>query len=299
MLRDITRNTDDVAAARDTLRHVDADIVALFDFDHDLDSLALDAFADGLYPHRFALPPNTGVPSGVDLDGDGREGGPGDALGWGRFRGAGGMALLSRFPLEAGSVQDWSALRWDDLPDARVPMLDGRVFPSQAARDVLPLASVGIWDVPIRIGAQTVTLHLSHATPPAFDGPEGRNRLRNADEIAFWVHRLNGSLAPAIRAPAVILCLCNADPARGDANREQVTALLTHPAIRDPRPTGLHPGLGRDDTATGNWPEGPGALRTDYILPTQDIEVTASGVYWPSQTSAHGIVWMDLRISDA
>src|SRR3546814_15576309 len=47
-------------------------------------------------PHRFTAPPNTGVPSGHDLDGDGRTMGPRDALGYGRFPGQYGMAILSR-----------------------------------------------------------------------------------------------------------------------------------------------------------------------------------------------------------
>ncbi len=51
---------------------------------------------------------------------------------------------------------------------------------------VLPLSSKNHWDVPVRVGKRTVHLLISHPTPPAFDGPEDRNGLRNHDEIRFW-----------------------------------------------------------------------------------------------------------------
>lgn len=297
-MRDSQRGAEDVEQARAALRRLDPDIVALFDIDHDLDSLALDAIAGDLFPHRFSRPPNSGVPSGLDLDADGRLGGPGDAWGWGRFRGAGGMAVVSRHPIDLAAVRDWSSMPWDALPDARVPLRDGQVFPSAEARARQRLASVAIWDVPVHWADRTITLHLSHAAPPAFDGPEARNRLRNADEIAFWRHRLDGRLAPGLGHPFVILCICNADPERGDANRAEISALITHRALQDPRPQGHHPATGAPDTATGHWPDGTGALRTDYILPSRALQVLDSGILWPSPEASHGIVWLDLALSD-
>ena len=77
-------------------------MLLLLDLDYDLDGLALAAFADLLtaaglaLPHRIALRPNTGMATGLDMDGDGRFGTLDDAQGWGRFAGAGGMAMLSR-----------------------------------------------------------------------------------------------------------------------------------------------------------------------------------------------------------
>ena len=95
------------------------------DHDHDLITLATlrDRIArDGPhYPHLFALRPNSGWPTGLDMDGDGRRGGPGDAQGYGAFSGQGGMALLSRFPIATEAARDWSALLWRDLPGALLP----------------------------------------------------------------------------------------------------------------------------------------------------------------------------------
>jgi hypothetical protein len=59
------------------------------------------------------------------------------------------------------------------------------------ACQVLRLSSKSHWDVPIDIQlapavAKRVHMLLHHPTPPAFDGPEGRNLLRNHDEIRLF-----------------------------------------------------------------------------------------------------------------
>jgi hypothetical protein len=95
-----------VAAAVAVLVALDADVVLLTSVDYDRGLVALSLLADRLaaagapYPHRFALRPNTGMQAGIDLDGDGRLGEPEDAIGWGRFAGQEGMAILSRLPID-------------------------------------------------------------------------------------------------------------------------------------------------------------------------------------------------------
>ena len=115
LLRDLLRGDDPVvAAAVQATVALKADVLVLTSFDYDLDQVALDAFAGQLallgqpYPYRFSLRPNTGVPTGLDLDGDGELGGPRDAQGYGRFSGEGGMAVLSRLPIRTGEVRDFS-----------------------------------------------------------------------------------------------------------------------------------------------------------------------------------------------
>ena len=77
------------------LQEVRPDIVLLneFDFDPAVDAATL--FNDNYlahgpdpihYPYHFRAPVNTGMDSGLDLDGDGTTGGPGDAWGSGSFR---------------------------------------------------------------------------------------------------------------------------------------------------------------------------------------------------------------------
>lgn len=50
---------------------------------------------------------------------------------------------------------------------------------------------------------------------------------------------------------------------------------------------------------------GPGNLRVDYVLPSIDLDVVGSGVYWPTtddphaylnRASDHRLVWIDVRL---
>lgn len=66
-------------------------------------------------------PSNTGVPSGFDLNNDGRVGGPDDALGFGFFPSQFGMLVLSRHPIERDAVRTFRDFRWEDMPGALLP----------------------------------------------------------------------------------------------------------------------------------------------------------------------------------
>ncbi len=85
---------------------VQPDVLALTNFDYDADGLALLAFQklldeNGvLLPFTYAPRPNSGRPSGIDIDQDERLGEPEDAVGYGRFWGDGGVAVLSRWPID-------------------------------------------------------------------------------------------------------------------------------------------------------------------------------------------------------
>jgi hypothetical protein len=88
------------------------DVVLLTGFDYDLQGHALAAWRTGsrrrARPIRIAsrMPPNSGLATGRDMDGDGRAGTPRDAQGYGEFAGQGGMALLSRLSVDAGESRD-------------------------------------------------------------------------------------------------------------------------------------------------------------------------------------------------
>ena len=246
------------------------------------------------YPARFALRPNTGLATGLDLDGDGRTGGPGDAQGFGRFSGQGGMAILSRLPVDEAAVTDLSALLWADLPGADLPRLpDGMPFPSAAAMAVQRLSTTGHWDVPL-ILPDGGRLHLLvfYASPPVFDGPEDRNGKRAADELRLWTAYLDSRLG---RTPPedrfVILGDANLDPEGGDGDRAAMAAFLADPRWQDPRP------LAPDDSAaTALWPPPAGELRVDYVLPSADMDVRAAGLADPGGDGPrHRLVWVDLQ----
>ncbi|MBE0453644.1 MAG: endonuclease/exonuclease/phosphatase family protein [Roseovarius sp.] len=309
LLRDVLRDDDPrLAAIAGVLAEVAPDILLLQGVDHDHELMTLAALRDRIaregprYPHLFALRPNSGWPTGLDMDGDGRRGGPGDAQGYGAFSGQGGMALLSRHPIDTGAARDWSALLWRDLPGALLPEVDGRPFPSEEAQAIQRLSSVGHWAVPVTLPGGRLTILAFHAAPPVFDGPEDRNGRRNADEIRLWQHILDGGLGPAPDHSFVIAGVANLDPERGEGRHEAIRALLSDSRVQDPRP--MRPGaMFRFETA--HWPQA-GALRVSYLLPSAGLTVSGAGIYWPEGGDAgaavatlagpHRLIWVDLSL---
>lgn len=309
------------------IQRVRPDIVLLNEFDYEEDGDALRDFqehylakgqhgTEGIrYGYVFAAPSNTGVPSGLDLNRNGNISDPEDALGYGRFPGQYGMALLSRFPIQTDAVRTFQKFRWKDMPSNQIPP----DYYTGDALEILPLSSKSHWDVPVVVGDMTLHLLCSHPTPPVFDGDEDRNGRRNHDEIRFWADYISGDPAAYIRddkgvaggfqeeARFIILGDQNADPDEGDA-RDAIQQLLGHagiaelsaPTRRPPAPDGEDP----DDTAS--W-----GMRADYVLPSKfGVDVLDSGVFWPtvghplhrlvaspSASSDHRMVWLDLVLT--
>ncbi|MCL7465462.1 endonuclease/exonuclease/phosphatase family protein [Phaeovulum sp. NW3] len=299
LLRDIRSGKDaQVEAVVTVIASAGADVIVLTGMDWDHDALALQALAARLsergagYSHLFTARPNTGMSTGLDLDGNGRLGEARDAQGYGRFTGEGGMAVLSRLPILDDRLRDFSALLWDDLPDA---LIDGAGL-APPARAVQRLSSTAHWDLPLALpGGGALHLWAYHATPPVFDGPEDRNGRRNHDETALWLRYLEGRLpqVPA-DAPFVILGDANLDPEKGEGRHEALRALLAHPAVQDPL-AGL---------PTVDWPD-TGPRRVDYVLPAAELQVTGAGVLWSTEgllagavakASRHRLVWVDVTL---
>lgn len=295
------------------------DVLVIGDIDFDLRGVALAALADPLddYPYRFTQRPNRGLHSGRDRDGDGRLGSARDAEGYGEFAGQGGMAVLSRLPIDVQAVRDFSDYPWADLPDTLALGDD---------RDPVRLSTTVHWDVPVTLPSGGA-LHLLtwHATAPVFDGPEDRNGRRNHDEARFWQLYLDGQLADAPPQNFVLLGTANADPSDGESRPEAVRGLLNHAALQDPGQAsdgasiaavldggvnGSHLSPPAFDTA--DWPDevgDPGNLRVDYVLPSAHFDVIDSGVVWPDPETAlgrdvalasrHRLVWVEIEVGDS
>lgn len=292
LLRDIVKGEDpQIKAVIAEITQADPDILTLQGIDYDLENRALSAFAKALtaagtsYPHLFSATPNAGRMTTLDLDGDGRTGGPGDAQGFGRYFGQGSMAVLSKYPILTDEAQDYADLLWRDLPQAMLPTTDGTPYPSQAAQDIQRLSSHGHWVIPISHPSfGTVTLMTYHATPPVFDGDEDRNGRRNHDETLFWHHLLDGTIGTAPTAPFVLTGDANLDPERGDGRGTAMRQLLSHPALQDPLP----------GVPTVTF-EQTGPLRVDYVLPSADWTVTDAQIQPINpNASRHALVWVDL-----
>jgi endonuclease/exonuclease/phosphatase family metal-dependent hydrolase len=339
-------STDANAQARavaETIQRTRPDVLVLQEVDLDPEALRLlqrhylERGWNGAEPIRyrytFTAPVNTGVPTGLDLNGDGRTDGPDDAYGFGAFPGQYGMAVLSRYPIDERSVRTFQRLRWADMPGNRIPP----GYYSPEALRVLRLSSKSHWDVPVRLGRRTVHLLVSHPTPPVFDGPEDRNGRRNADEIRFWADYVGapvkarwivddrgrrGGLHPA--ASFVVAGDLNSDPLDGDSLPGATAQLLDLPRVNTsvtPSSEGAveaarlqgganaaHRGDPRFDTA--DFAEPPGNIRADYVLPSRDLRIRDARVFWPMQAdplsrltgsfpfpaSDHRLVWVDLAV---
>ena len=308
----VNRNDPQVQAVVAVLARLDADVVLLTGMDYDYGQAAITALAQDLgeagvrYPYALALRPNTGVSTGLDLDGNGKTGEARDAQGFGRFPGSGGMAILSRVPI--GEPRDFSGLLWQDLPGANLPP-----DMTAAVKAVQLLSTAGHYDVPVRYATgKDVHLLVWYATPPVFDGPEDHNGRRNQDEAAFWLQLLAGKLDwPPPPQPFVLMGQSNLDPVDGDGLHQAITALLASPALQDPRPAGQS---GRSDKGqkgdpaldTAIYPKGVGGLRVDVLLPDAGLQVKAAGVMWPADSdifaatlaaaSRHRPVWTEITL---
>ncbi len=304
MLRDITRDDPQVVAITQVVTHLSPDVLFLQGVDYDAELLGAKALRDHFaskgqnYPHLFALPPNTGIPTGLDMNGDGRMHTSADGQSYGKFRGASGMMVLSRWPFEEAT--DFSALLWRDLPEATLPEVNGLPFPSKEAQAIQRLSSTGHWVLPILHPDGPLTLLLFAAGPPVFDGSEDQNGLRNADEIRLWSHVLDGKLGAPPAPPLVLMGGANLDPQKGEGRREAILGLLTDPRLQDPLAAA---------GPTVDWREPtPGDLRVDYVLPSADLKVSDAGVFWPKpgetgheqlsvkdiKASRHHMVWVDI-----
>ncbi len=362
------------------IQRVRPDVILLNEIDDDPQGMVLNAFCQNYlavpqnvsgspdgpakpleFAHRFRAPANTGRHSGFDLGRNGvvdstpnSDAFAADAWGYGRYHGQYGMAILSKYPIDAQGVRTFQNFRWRDMPGAKLP--DDLQTPepadwySSAALEQFPLSSKSHWDVPIIIEGQRLHLLASHPTPPTFDGPEDRNGRRNHDELRFWVDYTGppaqagyiyddkgtqGGLitspirrdAPVERSPPnfIILGDLNGDPHDGDGPAG-ISALLSAPQVLKYLPpaslgaveqakfqggaNARHRGAPAHDTCDPADNPGPGNLRIDYVLPSANLKVAKSGVYWPESTdplfklvgvhpfpsSDHRLVWVDFEL---
>ena len=274
------------------------------------------------YPYVYIAPSNTGIASGFDLNNNGATvttpgvaGYGDDAFGFGNFPGQFGMLLLSKYPIDTANVRTFQNFLWKDMPGSQVSTIatPGSTTPwySPEEQAVLRLSSKSHWDVPIKINGETVHVLVSHPTPPTFDGAEDRNGKRNYDEIRFWSDYITpgkgdyiyddkgkkGAIAGG--SSFVIMGDQNADPFDGDSFNNAILQLLQNPNINTnstPSSAGgpqqavlqggqnpSHRGNPAFDTADFN-DAAPGNLRTDYVLPSTDLQINNSGVFWPVNT---------------
>lgn len=332
----LSSNHQQIKNIAEIIQRVQPDIILLNEFDYlDDNNQALKTFITHYlnksqqgqkpidFPYFYQGPVNTGVNSGLDIDGDGIKGElPGDGYGYGHFPGHFGMALLSKYPINIESIRSFQHFKWSDMPNALMPIDPKTQKPwySQETWQALRLSSKSHWDLPVNVNGKTIHVLASHPTPPVFDGPEDRNGKRNHDEIRFWqdyisaksssyIYDDNGNKGGLKTGQSfVILGDLNASNVDGDAIDTGISALLTHKKIQDamPQSKGAKQHSPENENAkhhTAFW-----RMRADYVLPSiAGLTIKDSGVFWPlpsensfrlikdrKASSDHRLVWLEL-----
>lgn len=347
LIADLRNGNDDQARlVAEIIQRVRPDVLLINEFDYDSKEEAAQLFCTKylqvgqngqppiLFPYRYSASVNTGVPSHIDLDGDGLSDQPNDAFGFGRHSGQYGMLLLSRYPIQSEYVRTFRTFLWKDMPQNLMPKTpEGQSFYSTEATAVFRLSSKSHWDVPIKIGNRVINVLAAHPTPPIFDGNEKRNARRNHDEIRLWADYIDPNRSGYLyddmgrhgglpdKAQFVILGDYNGDPFDGNSHEHAIRQLTEHPLVHSlivPQSDGAvedsekHPNQNRDhrgrpefDTADFSEVDGPGNLRVDYVLPSQSLKASNAGVFWPKlfgdganliDVSDHRLVWVDVKI---
>ena len=271
------------------------------------------------YPYFYLAPVNTGVKV------------PEQALtkrlthfGFGRYPGQYGMVVLSKYPIDSAKVRTFQNFLWQDMPNNLMPVDDqGQDWYPEQSKQIMRLSSKSHWDLPINVCGEDVHILASHPTPPVFDGKEDRNGRRNFDEIRFWSDYIEanetsyhyddkGTQGGIVKgAKFVILGDLNASNVDGDAYPGAIDNLLKHSLVnnfaapvseggKENKPDNAH-----SASHTAGW-----GMRADYVLPSSNIEVTNSGVFWPSSSdgmsrlvkdrrssSDHRLVWVDVNLT--
>ena len=319
-----TPDNEQAKNVAETIQRANPDVVLVNEFDYDEKHESANLFrsnylevsqngADPVeYPYMWTGPVNTGVPSGFDLNNDGKVEGPDDALGFGKFPGQYGFVVYSKYPINEDSVRTFQNFKWKDMPGALIPEnADGTGWYSDEELEIMPLSSKTHADIPVDVNGTTVHVLAAHPTPPSFDGEEKRNQKRNHDEIRIWADYIsqqadylyddNGNTGGLDAGENfVIVGDYNADALDGDSWDGAINQLLDSELILDPKPASagaaeaaeLQGGANADhkaessiDTADFNDNPAPGNLRVDYVLANSTAMDLDAAVFWPTRDS--------------
>ncbi|MCL1068714.1 endonuclease/exonuclease/phosphatase family protein [Shewanella olleyana] len=197
---------------------------------------------------------------------------------------------------------------------------------SDAAWAEKPMSSKNHVDAPIIIptanGDKVVHLLMSHPTPPFFDTVTENNKRLNRAEIKFWHDYISGSGSYIYddqgqtgginnEASFVILGDLNADPHSGDGYLDTIKDLMDSKQVNQDVTHGNKAphSLGgpecfstsecrknnRDINYSANITSTSG-LRLDHVIPSSDLNVSGSGVFWPTVSEQGHLMMKDPRV---
>lgn len=285
------------------------------------------------YPYAESYSTNTGLNSDLDLDNNGTSGQlPGDAWGFGFYHGQYAFALMSKYKIDTENTRTFQEFKWKDMEGAKIPtiticdgsqrmpegMACGDDWYTAEEWDVVRLSSKNHVDVPIIIptkkGDEVVHLLMSHPTPPVFD--PGKNKAQNGEEVEFWHHYVQGKEyfyddagnkgGLTKGAKFVLMGDQNLDPLDGDGFSEIMQAFHNDPLVNQDVMNGeLYPtSYGAAEHAVDKNSTHPipnritstFGLGVDYAIPSANLNVTDSGVYWSASYEEGRKLFNDARI---
>ena len=279
---------------------------------------------------------NTGLLSEFDLDRNGTVALPGDAWGFGFYHGQYAFGLLSQYPIDTDNIRTFQTFKWKDMPGETNPTITncddennpipegmkcGDEWYTAEAWAEKPLSSKNHVDAPILIptadGEKVVHLLLSHPTPPVFDTVTENNKLLNRAEIQFWSDYasnadyiyddagVKGGLG--LDASFVVMGDLNADPENGDGFLDSIQNLMHHERVNVLATDGVYApsSLGSTECVAlggcgdSTYPDritSTFGLRVDHAIPSNDLNITDSGVFWPASFEDGYMLMNDERV---
>ncbi|PFG45452.1 endonuclease/exonuclease/phosphatase family protein [Vibrio sp. ES.051] len=286
------------------------------------------------YPYAESYSTNTGLLSEFDLDNNGTAGQmPGDAWGFGFYHGQYAFALMSKYKIDTANTRTFQEFKWKDMQGATIPtiticddprnpipngMACGDEWYTSEEWAQVRLSSKNHVDAPIIIptskGDEVVHLLMSHPTPPVFD--TGKNKAQNAAEVEFWHHYIQGKdyfyddagIKGGLPdgAKFVMMGDQNLDPVSGDGISAVMQALHNDPLVNQKVMNGeLYPtSFGAAEHAVDKMSTHPYpnritstfGLGVDYAMPSANLNVVNSGVYWAASYEEGRKLFNDSRI---
>lgn len=191
----------------------------------------------------------------------------------------------------------------------------GEGWYSEDAWNQMPLSSKNHVDAPIQITktdgtVETVHVLLSHPTPPIFNNQANHNTIHNRAEVDFWVDYVAGGTSASYiyddngkegglvsGEKFIVMGDLNADPVSGDGDLTAINDLMSHKNVNTmatfgvlaPASWGGPECLANGeckaenwDTANPNQVTSTSGLRLDHVIPSSEINVIDSGVFWPA-----------------
>lgn len=279
---------------------------------------------------------NTGLLSEFDLDRNGKVALPGDAWGFGFYHGQYAFGLLSQYPIDTDNIRTFQNFKWKDMPGETNPTITncddeknpipagmkcGDEWYTAEAWAEKPLSSKNHVDAPILIptadGEKVVHLLLSHPTPPVFDTVTENNKLLNRAEIAFWNDYVAGADyiyddagnkgGLGLDASFVVMGDLNADPENGDGFLDAIQDLMNHDRVNTlatdgvyaPNSLGSTECVALGDCGDSTYPDritSTFGLRVDHAIPSNDLNIIDSGVFWPATFEEGRLLMNDERV---